>query len=213
MSERLPEVRRSQMQAISLWQPWASLVAVGAKWIETRSWPTPYRGRLAIHATANEKPIRDVWDAQAMLDPAAIHILNTLDQAFGWDDFTYKATAGSLPRGCVVATANLVGCVPFVGEASAPIRSAPSYIATFPEEAGEAEMHRGGHWLIGVNLKSGGTPTRVEDQRPFGDFTPGRWAWLLDDIEPVDPPIPARGRQQLWTWADPRASGSDEATS
>lgn len=38
------------MKAISLWQPWASLVALGAKQYETRSWETPYRGPLLIHA-------------------------------------------------------------------------------------------------------------------------------------------------------------------
>ncbi|MCH9637772.1 MAG: ASCH domain-containing protein [Gammaproteobacteria bacterium] len=38
------------MKAISLWQPWASLMAVGAKRFETRSWSTKYRGPLAIHA-------------------------------------------------------------------------------------------------------------------------------------------------------------------
>ncbi|MCE5334237.1 MAG: ASCH domain-containing protein [Desulfobacteraceae bacterium] len=38
------------MKAISLWQPWASLMALGHKTIETRSWPTNYRGPLAIHA-------------------------------------------------------------------------------------------------------------------------------------------------------------------
>lgn len=32
-------------------QPWASLVAIGAKRIETRSWPAKYRGPLAIHAS------------------------------------------------------------------------------------------------------------------------------------------------------------------
>lgn len=31
-------------------QPWASLVAIGAKRYETRSWSTSYRGLLAIHA-------------------------------------------------------------------------------------------------------------------------------------------------------------------
>lgn len=36
------------MKAISLWQPWASLMASGAKKIETRSWPTKYRGQLVI---------------------------------------------------------------------------------------------------------------------------------------------------------------------
>jgi hypothetical protein len=38
------------VRAITLTQPWASLVAVGAKRIETRSWRTNYRGRIAIHA-------------------------------------------------------------------------------------------------------------------------------------------------------------------
>lgn len=39
------------MRAISLWQPWASLVATGRKEFETRHWSTNYRGYLAIHAT------------------------------------------------------------------------------------------------------------------------------------------------------------------
>jgi len=38
------------MKAISLWQPWASAIAVKAKRIETRHWYTDYRGPLAIHA-------------------------------------------------------------------------------------------------------------------------------------------------------------------
>lgn len=38
------------MRAISLWQPWATLMAIGAKTIETRGWGTDYRGPLAIHA-------------------------------------------------------------------------------------------------------------------------------------------------------------------
>lgn len=44
------------MKALSLWQPWASLVAVGEKRVETREWATKYRGLLAIHATAKIPP-------------------------------------------------------------------------------------------------------------------------------------------------------------
>lgn len=40
-----------QLKALSLWQPWASMMALGHKKIETRSWPTAYRGPLVIHAT------------------------------------------------------------------------------------------------------------------------------------------------------------------
>lgn len=40
------------VKTLTLLQPWASLVACGAKKIETRSWATKYRGPLAIHAAA-----------------------------------------------------------------------------------------------------------------------------------------------------------------
>ena len=40
------------VKALTLWQPWASLVAMGHKQVETRCWPTRYRGLLAIHAAA-----------------------------------------------------------------------------------------------------------------------------------------------------------------
>lgn len=45
----------TDVRALTLWQPWASLVAVGAKTIETRGWSTDYRGPLLIHA-AKRKP-------------------------------------------------------------------------------------------------------------------------------------------------------------
>jgi len=38
------------MKALSLTQPWATLVVTGAKRFETRSWTTSYRGPLLIHA-------------------------------------------------------------------------------------------------------------------------------------------------------------------
>lgn len=52
-----------KIKAISLWQPWASFIAFGLKKHETRSWSTPYRGLLAIHAakrwTFNERVYYD----------------------------------------------------------------------------------------------------------------------------------------------------------
>jgi len=44
------------MKALSLWQPWATLVAMEEKRIETRCWKTDYRGELAIHATMKRPP-------------------------------------------------------------------------------------------------------------------------------------------------------------
>jgi hypothetical protein len=37
-------------KALSVRQPWASLIVCGLKSIEVRSWSTSYRGRLYIHA-------------------------------------------------------------------------------------------------------------------------------------------------------------------
>lgn len=41
------------MRALSLTEPWATLVALGAKRMETRSWPCYYHGPLAIHSAKN----------------------------------------------------------------------------------------------------------------------------------------------------------------
>ena len=43
------------MKALSLLQPWASLVVMGLKTIETRSWNTSYRGELLIHASLGKR--------------------------------------------------------------------------------------------------------------------------------------------------------------
>ena len=45
------------MKALTLWQPWATLMALGEKKIETRCWSTFYRGPVAIHA-ASMKPAK-----------------------------------------------------------------------------------------------------------------------------------------------------------
>ncbi len=44
------------MKALTLWQPWATLVAMEEKRIETRCWSTKYRGELAIHSAAKLPP-------------------------------------------------------------------------------------------------------------------------------------------------------------
>ncbi|MCH9649538.1 MAG: ASCH domain-containing protein [Deltaproteobacteria bacterium] len=44
-----------EVAAISLWEPWASLMALGAKKVETRSWRTRYRGPLLICASRRRR--------------------------------------------------------------------------------------------------------------------------------------------------------------
>ncbi|MGE0493239.1 MAG: ASCH domain-containing protein [Vulcanimicrobiota bacterium] len=127
------------MKAITLYQPWATLVALGVKTIETRSWYTGYRGPIAIHAGKSNE---HVYLARYH-DPFRQALL-AADPEKPFD----------FPLGAVVATATLY-----------------DVLAT-------------------------------EDVRedPFGDFRPGRFAWMLRDIIRLEPPVAARGHQRLWDW-------------
>lgn len=74
------------MKALSLTQPWASLIIDGRKKIETRSWPVNYRGEFAIHA------------ARSVDREACAH--------FGYDP-------DAIPRGAVIGIATLADCFRF----------------------------------------------------------------------------------------------------
>ena len=91
------------MKALTLWQPWASLVAIGAKRIETRTWSTPFRGRLAIHAPLSWSPTVVRWLRDCLNDPAVLLIHRLLGGAEG---------VTHLPLGVVIATVDLVDCRP-----------------------------------------------------------------------------------------------------
>lgn len=89
------------MKALSLDQPWASAIAAGLKRIETRGKRISHRGPIAIHGTLRaDLEIRSAFeirqDEAVRAAFAAIGITNFED----------------LPFGAVVATAELVDCVP-----------------------------------------------------------------------------------------------------
>lgn len=165
----MPDRIRSPMPAITLWQPWASLIAAGAKPFEFRSWPAPrcYRGkRIAIHAGA--RPVRHaeiadlLWQIRcgepgrtALLPDVAIPLLESA-----------LTSPGSIWRSAVVCTAIL----------GVPVRN---------EEMYSAFAERG----IAVNDSNRSEHTN--------------WAWPLREIEPIEPPIPARGAMGFWRWTAP----------
>lgn len=86
----------TSMRAISLWQPFASLIAAGAKPFETRSWAPPLRligTRIAVHAAAR-KPTRGELDI----------IYHDVAEALGFCHWHLR-----VPYGAVVCTAVLSG--------------------------------------------------------------------------------------------------------
>lgn len=81
------------LKAITIKQPWATLIALREKQFETRSWQTKHRGLLAIHAgkTVDKNACEIMW----IRDTLAAHGITSWKQ---------------LPTGVVIATANLVNC-------------------------------------------------------------------------------------------------------
>ncbi|MBH0333691.1 2-oxoglutarate dehydrogenase E1 [Brevibacillus brevis] len=80
------------MKAITIHQPWATLIALGEKRFETRGWSTNHRGPIAIHAAKKvdkeiclEEPFRSVLEK-------------------------HGHTADNLPTGAVIAVANITEC-------------------------------------------------------------------------------------------------------
>lgn len=53
-------------KALSIKQPWASLIAHGIKTIENRTWPTKFRGRIYIHASAKAVSSFDFTEQQTL---------------------------------------------------------------------------------------------------------------------------------------------------
>jgi len=147
------------MKALTLTQPWATLVAIGAKRIETRSWRTPYRGSLAVHAAKSFPK-----SARA---------------------FAFALDLGPLPTGAVIATCRLISCVP----------------------TRELQHNR----LIEVDYLAGCEDFLLDNrERAFGDYSPGRYAWLLADVKPCEP-IPAVGALSLWNWETPAPDSTNHA--
>jgi hypothetical protein len=151
------------MKALTLTQPYASLVAVSAKKIETRSWSTSYRGSLAIHAAKGFPK----WAKEICLEDPFWVSLGKEWCAFGRQ---YSNPARKLPLGAVLATCRLANVLP----------------VEVLDNAGN---------VFGVSL-----PPLSEQEKAFGDYNPGRYAWILEDVKTLAVPIPAKGALGLWEW-------------
>lgn len=157
------------MRALTLYQPWASLVACGAKRIETRSWSTAYRGPLLIHAGL-QKPPRSSYTADP--DRGVVEIpprtVETMIEGLGVADFD------TLPRGAVLAVADLTRC----------------------DEVTDADLK-----AVTEAIWRAHGPAFAPSRREFccGDYSQGRWMWLLWDVMPLPTPIEWPGQRGLWT--------------
>lgn len=157
-----------EIRILSLWQPWASLIAMGLKKFETRSWGTPYRGKLAIHA------------AKRPVDSDGFLVVRKAFELAGKDFQNDQDWVESLQFGCIVAIANLTHCRQMISE-----KTTLTEFCKQPESVQETQ--------IPIISLVGAT----ELERTVGDWQPGRYAWKLGNICPIAEPIPFKGGQGL----------------
>ena len=184
------------MKALSVWQPWASLLASGAKKYETRSWATHYRGPIAIHAAALN--IRQILKKCFPLEDweyhpdhrARVEFLDALGKVFGVPSEDVMAHLEKLPTGAVIATAELVNVLRIVYHPGPDINEAKHILVGAESLSTDKHAPDFGYYIA---------PT--EQELMFGNWTPGRYAWEFANVKLITP-VPARGHQGLWEWSD-----------
>jgi phage N-6-adenine-methyltransferase len=140
IADNYPTTVDLEYKAISLWQPWASLIPLGLKHYETRGWKTSYRGKLLICATA----------AKSKQHKEYLKIKDEL-RLPPWDTFTH---------GYAIALVDLVDCIHMSAE--------------FIAEQSRTEI-LGGDWQV------------------------GRYAWKLENIQPLAKPFAVKGKQGFFS--------------
>lgn len=163
------------MKSISLWQPYASLIAWGDKQIETRSWPTSYRGPLLIHAAkrwTREEENFCLSDTHCFAAMQAHNIVGGTPSK-GWTAFP------RLPKGAIIAVADLT--------------------SVFQIEDDWWETDGGYSLQVLENGRSVARRFVSNKEYAFGNYATGRFGWVLENIRALPEPVPCRGVQQLWT--------------
>uniref|UniRef100_UPI0039C61A4B DNA N-6-adenine-methyltransferase n=1 Tax=Calothrix sp. CCY 0018 TaxID=3103864 RepID=UPI0039C61A4B len=130
------------LKAISLWQPYCSLITWGLKKYETRSWKTSYRGKLLICSTA--KVTKKQYQQY-------LKIGNSIELPV-WNEINF-------PCGKAIAICDLVDCIPMTS----------SFVAQ-----------------------------QAKTEILCGDWEVGRYAWKLENIQPIKEPFAVKGKQGLF---------------
>jgi hypothetical protein len=118
------------MKALSIKQPWASLIAHGIKDIENRTWKTKFRGRVYIHASAkivNEVDFTVSQSAQLWLN--------------GFPQTTILSTDNRFPISAIIGEVDIIDCVinhPSIWAEKTPYREADDFM----DEADERNYYK-----------------------------------------------------------------------
>ena len=156
------------MNALTIHQPWAAFIAAGIKTIETRSWCAP-KNAIGEQLAIHAGRRPIKWQEHSEWENKAAELLLSNHPEYPRGDDCMMAS------GQVIAGATLADCK--------QVRSHFRHISQ-PDQ----RMH--------YYADTGDGHSYEID--PLGDFSVGRWLWILEDIEPLKQFVVARGRQGLW---------------
>lgn len=166
------------MKALTIWQPWASLIIAGAKPYEFRGW-RPTRAiigqRIVIHAAARK------IDRDEVSGLYHIHHFRTADDTI---DEAARETCLITEKALPVLRRMLIGKNPL-----------PMACGIGTAVVGEPRL--------GTEIAEEFGVRRANDSDRDEH---ANWGWPMLDIEPWPQPIPMRGAQGLWNW--PTAEGA-----
>lgn len=164
------------MKALTIWQPWASLIMAGAKPYEFRGWRPPASligQRIVIHAAARK--IEEI---------TALGLWNTLmERDYDEDGRIFAAETCLHPE----------LALPILQRAYDPGN------APLPMSAGLGTAIVGGPRLGTEIAAEFGVPRANDSDRDQH----ANWGWPMLDIDVWSEPIPMRGKQGLWNWPTP----------
>jgi hypothetical protein len=167
------------MKAITVKQPWASLIVEGIKDIENRTWKTNFRGRVLIHA------------GRSILRPQECNFTDVQ-----WDsirgDMRYDILHSDLPSGAIIGSVEIVDCV--INHTS--IWAEKFHKTEFCPECGCKEYTNEN--FIGKGYRNCTTCgqewwTDVNYNKPI-------YNWVLANPIKFNEPIPCKGALSFWDY-------------
>lgn len=190
------------MKAFTIWQPWATLIMVGAKPFEFRSWPVPswlVGQDIVIHAGARAMKMEEIEDLLERLD----------DERDAWTTGLFKDKAiPVLER--AMAQVRLAG----IRKPPKPKARPMALFDDLPTPALELDPqlldfellpYSAGLGIVCVGPSVNGNDTAERFGHVINDsdrMDHANWGWPMLDIRPFAEPIPMKGAQGLWTWPD-----------
>jgi hypothetical protein len=164
------------MMALTLWQPWAQAVAAGMKRVETRpTWATRFRSLRGERLAIHAASPRGKADPSDPIWQVAARDGRVIDELRPLD---FGAILAVVTIGDVIPTQNV------------RLRGVDCSMGRDP-----GRTYREVPWgplLLAVD----------RDEWRWGDYTLGRYAVVLEDVQRLSVPVAAKGAQQLWRVPD-----------